>query len=275
MLIRGYSLLLLILSLPAICAQAQVTQEPQRLESGKPIERDIAGGESHTYRLELAAGQFLRVLVEQKGVDVALTLAGPDGTQIIESDLTDTLGTREPLSYETAATGDYRLVVRANGVAALRGAYQVWLDLKGAANEQDRKRIAAEALLIEAARMARGKDFQQSIEKQQQALGLWREIGDRECEGDTLRSIGRNYGNLSRYDKVVENDFQVLAIRRALKDRRGEASDLGVAYERVSRFDSSLDYFVKALAINGAQESARGRSQHQLDRMGQLPARPI
>jgi hypothetical protein len=101
MLIRGYSLLLLILSLPAICAQAQVTQEPQRLESGKPIERDIAGGESHTYRLELAAGQFLRVLVEQKGVDVALTLAGPDGTQIIESDLTDTLGTREPLSYET------------------------------------------------------------------------------------------------------------------------------------------------------------------------------
>jgi CHAT domain-containing protein len=41
-------LLLLILSLLTVCAQAQVTQEAQKLESGKPIERELAGGESQT-----------------------------------------------------------------------------------------------------------------------------------------------------------------------------------------------------------------------------------
>ena len=46
--IRRYLLLLLILSLLTVCAQAQVTQEAQKLESGKPIERELAGGESPT-----------------------------------------------------------------------------------------------------------------------------------------------------------------------------------------------------------------------------------
>lgn len=257
MLIRRY--LLLILSLSAVCVQAQVTQ-PLKLESGKPVEREIAGGESHTYPMKLAPGQFLRVVVQQKSIDVVLALVGPDGAQLIENDLSDTLGTREPLSFEAKAAGDYRLVVRARGVATLVGAYQVRLDLKDTIGEQDRKQMTAEQLLIEAAVLTRRKDFQQGIEKQQQGLILWREIGDQRWEGDTLVSIGRNYGSLSRYDKAVEYYLQALAIRRALKDRAAEAYslfDLGLAYERLSRFDSSLDYFVQALAINQELKNRR------------------
>ncbi len=253
MLMKRFVSLLWVLSLSTVFAQAQVTQDAQKLESGKPVERQIAGGESHTYQVKLTAGQFVRVIVEQKGIDVALTLISPNGKQLLESDITDTLSTRAPLSYEATAAGMYQLVIRANGVAILSGAYQVLMDVKNAATAEDRKRIAAEQLLIEAAQLTRKKDFRQSIEKQEQALGLWRELGDRQWEGDTLRSIGGNHGKLSRYDKAAEYYERALAIRRERKDRRGEAaslSDLGAAYEALSRFDKSLEYFQQALAIN-------------------------
>ena len=43
--------------------------------------------------------------------------------------------------------------------------------------------MAADQLLVEAAVLSRQMEFQQSIEKQQQALLLWRELGDRSWEG--------------------------------------------------------------------------------------------
>ena len=51
-------------------APAYTAQGPQTLESGKPVEREIAGGQSPTYQIGLTAGQFLRVVVEQRGIDV-------------------------------------------------------------------------------------------------------------------------------------------------------------------------------------------------------------
>src|SRR5262245_38954917 len=38
------------------------------LELGKPIERELAGGQSHAYQITLAAGQYLNVVVEQRGI---------------------------------------------------------------------------------------------------------------------------------------------------------------------------------------------------------------
>ena len=49
--------LLVILGLSSGFAQAQVTPDPHILESGKSIESKVAGGESHTYQISLAAGQ--------------------------------------------------------------------------------------------------------------------------------------------------------------------------------------------------------------------------
>ncbi|HKC89085.1 MAG TPA: hypothetical protein VKG02_24085, partial [Blastocatellia bacterium] len=58
----------------------------QRLERGKPIERELAGGQSHSYQLSLDAGQYAGVVVDQRGIDVVIRLSGPDGKQIAEFD---------------------------------------------------------------------------------------------------------------------------------------------------------------------------------------------
>src|SRR5215472_6098411 len=74
--------------------------KPPKLKPGKPVERQIAGSETHSYQLKLATGQFMRVLVEQKGIDVALVLLSSDGRQVLEGDLTGIIGALEPLSCE-------------------------------------------------------------------------------------------------------------------------------------------------------------------------------
>lgn len=67
--------------------QAVAAQEIHTLEPGKPVEREIAGSESHSYQTSLQAGQFVRFRLAQRTVDTALTLSAPDGKPIVVMDL--------------------------------------------------------------------------------------------------------------------------------------------------------------------------------------------
>src|SRR5688572_15972645 len=78
-------------------AHDQQSGDVQELRPGKPLERELAA-QPHTYQVTLAPGQFLRVEVQQKSIDVALGLIGPDGTQLVDVDLTTAVGGWEPLS---------------------------------------------------------------------------------------------------------------------------------------------------------------------------------
>src|ERR1041385_549869 len=54
------------------------------LTTGPPLERDLAGGERHTYTITVAAGQFLFALVEQNGIDVIVSISTPNGQKLTE-----------------------------------------------------------------------------------------------------------------------------------------------------------------------------------------------
>src|SRR3989442_12901588 len=63
------------------------------LEFGKAIERQIAGGEIHTYTVTLGFGEVFHAVVEERGIDVSLVLLGPDGRKVVEgSEQPDTSG---------------------------------------------------------------------------------------------------------------------------------------------------------------------------------------
>jgi len=144
-----YCLLPLLLCL-SLTAFAQSKAELGPLVSGQPVEREIAGGESHTYQVPLQAGEFLRVVLEQKGIDVAVALNAPDGKQLVEVNLSGGAFGREQLSHEVATAGAYQIVVRTIAATAVKGNYQVLLELKAAATARDKQQLAAERLLAEA-----------------------------------------------------------------------------------------------------------------------------
>jgi CHAT domain-containing protein/Flp pilus assembly protein TadD len=249
---KAFIIPLLVCTL-GLSASAQVAPEPTTLVPGQPVERQIAGGESHTYQITLQAGQFMRVVLEQKAIGVTLVLAAPDGKQVLEVNLTPA-GALESLSAEATASGDYRLTVRGGGSAAIAGSYQVRLEVKAAATVQDRQRIAAERLMLEASELQSqgGKTAEQRIDKLQQALSVWRELGDQYWAAWSLSSIGVAYYRLSRYEKAIEYTEQALAIHREVKSRAGEAqalNNLGLDYDNLSRYEQAIGYYEQATAI--------------------------
>ncbi len=250
MLIQRLSLLVLILQSPGVFAQAQVTTEPMTLVHGQPVERDIAGGQAHNYRIALQAGQFVRVVVEQKAIDVALKIAAPDGKQLIGANFGEA-GELESLSAEAAAGGEYQLTIRAAGSA---GSYRVRLEVKAAASAQDKQRMTAERLLVDVA-----KSFHQgagalatTIEKARQALTIWRELGDRHWEAATANIIGQAYVTVGTSEQAIEALNQALGIRRELKYRTGEGItllNLGAVYQTLGRYEKAIEYNEQALVI--------------------------
>src|SRR5262245_35178922 len=58
----------------------------RRLEIGDRIWRDLAGGQQHTYQVRLSTEQFLKVVVEQNGIDIVVQLSGPDAKRILKFD---------------------------------------------------------------------------------------------------------------------------------------------------------------------------------------------
>jgi hypothetical protein len=77
-----------------------------RLEVGKPIEREIAGGRSHTYQLSLPEDQYARVGFEHRGVDLVVRLLGADGTVHVETESHGRDG-REVLEFTAEGVAPY------------------------------------------------------------------------------------------------------------------------------------------------------------------------
>jgi transcriptional regulator of nitric oxide reductase len=58
----------------AVVQAVQQAAEVRSLEVGPLILRELKGGQSHTYEISIAAGQYANVVVDQKGIDVVVKL---------------------------------------------------------------------------------------------------------------------------------------------------------------------------------------------------------
>jgi CHAT domain-containing protein/Tfp pilus assembly protein PilF len=107
------------------------------LEPGKPVKRELVGGQEHTYQIRLSADQFLRVTVEQDGIDVVVVVAGPDGKRAMEFDYESMSRGQEPVSWVADMDGNYRLIVQPRHRGAPAGRYGIRIEELRAANEND------------------------------------------------------------------------------------------------------------------------------------------
>jgi CHAT domain-containing protein len=136
-----------------VISPAQETQQIRQLVPGRPIVRDLAGIQSHSYQMTLAAGQYVRVIIDQRGVDVVVKLIAPDGRQVNEYDADGSLQGREIVSWVTEGAGIYRLDAGAKNKAAAAGQYVIQAVVLRVAKEEERALYEAGNLMTESRRL--------------------------------------------------------------------------------------------------------------------------
>jgi CHAT domain-containing protein len=230
----------------------KVTDAPA-LEQGKPIERKLAGGEAHPYRLMLTAGQFCHVVVDQRGIDVAVALYRPDGERVVEVDSPTYRNGPELLSLLAEASGSYRLEVRSVEKNAPAGSYGIKIEELRAATTRDKSRIVAQTAFTDAKSLRNqrtAESFRRAIGKYQEALSFWRTVGDRRMEAYSLNEMGLIYGDLSEYQKALDSLIEAHATYKLLGDLRSQAgmlSNIGWIYGNLGEYQKSVDFHEQAL----------------------------
>jgi CHAT domain-containing protein len=210
-------------------AVVQQESKPDLLEPGKPIERELAGGESHSYGVALVAGQFCQAVVDQRDIDVVVALYGTDGGKIVQVDSPNEEKGPEQVSLIAEVSGTYRLEVRSLGKNAPRGRYELRLVELRAATRQDQSRITAQKASADAKslRNQRTRESQrQAIEKYREAILLWHTLGDLRMEAYSLFEMGLIQGDLGEYQNALDSYGQAREIFKRLQDLRGEGGVL-------------------------------------------------
>lgn len=134
-----YLVLSLLLSNPLFGVQfANAQAGPTSLQPGTPIERTLAAGQSHSYTINLEQDQFLRVVVDQRGIDVVVRAYSPSGRRLGEFDTPNGTSGPEDVTVIAETSGAYRIeVAPLSGYDNPSGRYEIKIVELRKATEQE------------------------------------------------------------------------------------------------------------------------------------------
>jgi len=131
------------------------------------------------------------------------------------------------------------------------------------AQAQDRSGVAARKNFDEGEALqdqGTAESLRLAVKKYEEALSLWRAIGDRRSEAITLNNIGLVYYSLGDNQKALGFHTKALPLRRAVGDRNGEATTLnniGLVHYSLGDNRKALDFFTRALPLPRATGDRR------------------
>lgn len=227
-----HCLMLLALTFVAGSAAAQnIELEPctasaatsRVLGASERIASAMKANELHLYQVTLAANQYAHVVVEQKGIDVVISMRDPSGSVLFSRDSPNGKVGPEQISVKAQSAGTYQVGV-CTGQTEPAGTYEITLDGPRAPTATDEKRLEAEAL-----QRAGGEEFRvnrnptTALELYKQALNKWEELGDNQEQGYILCAIGEMHRFQRDFTNSMSNFDQALLRLQAANDKSGQA----------------------------------------------------
>ncbi|MBW8877778.1 MAG: CHAT domain-containing protein [Acidobacteria bacterium] len=224
------------------------------LHDGFTQEREIRGGEKQAYAVELQAGQFLRVTVQENGVDVEVRLLDPKGVLVV---VADSLNLGRPDSTEDLAAvaerpGAHRIEV----TAAKRQSGRYTLRVEGPRAPNDVDRTRAEAVKATSGGMVEPVESDgEKIRLLERSAVLWQEIHESRKAAQALYVLGQRHHELGKEVQAAQ-DYQGAAASWASqpdrKARHGEALALnwaGLCLKEAERRSEARQLYERARAI--------------------------
>jgi len=243
---------------------AQEERNIRPLEPGKPIEREIAAAETHSYSLRLKAGEFIHFFVYQRGVNVAATLVGPDGKKLLEADSPLSIQEAEWMTHVASAAGEYKIEVRKVDKEAPPGRYEITIEEQRKSVPGDEARLSAQRLFAEANSLYdenKADSYRKAIEKYEEALVLYKQAGRRTEKAVTLNCAARACTSILEHNAALEHYNKALSIYREMRDVHGEGITLnaiGSLHFVMDHYDEAIRFYEQALAIAREAKNRRG-----------------
>ena len=165
-------------------------------------------GEVYHRDYELSADVFVRVQVEQQGIDVALRLVGPEAEGLIDVDSPTGASGVEELAWISESSGTYSVEVAAASTGPA-GAIIFRTLAQRAASATDRDFVTADAAFRRGRELVERAGWNEAKLELRASLGTWIEQGRSRREADTRYWLGRAHAGAG------ENELATVALERA------------------------------------------------------------
>ena len=255
------AVVLLVCALLSPEAGARQNAPVRDLESGPPIDRALAAGETHAYRLTLAANQYLRVAIDAHAIEqIVVTFAAPDGKTVAE--IRRLASGPRTYSLITGEPGEYRLDVR-SGDRDAAGRYELRIADRRAATPDDRTSVEAERLFVDAEKLrvsGTGPALRTALTEYEASLALYRLAHDEAGEASAVTDLGRTQDGLGDKQAALVTYDQAIALQHAIGDQSREAYVLNfsaLAYDFLGEKQKALEHLERALPLARAAGDGR------------------
>ena len=234
-----------------------------RLDSNSETLNNNSYYNPHTF--EGKAGEQITIELTRDEFDPYLILIDPDGNRIAKDNnggegknarITVTLPTTGTdviwaNSYNKQETGNYTLSWRA-------------------ATPSELLKAKADQLLQQGIEQDKTSQFQAALKSWQEALGIYRQLEDRQGIANSLNNLGLAYYRLGEYRKAIEFHQQSLSLSRELKYHQGEAAslgNLGLAYGKLGEYRKAIEFHQQSLTLARELKNRQGEA-HSLNNLG-------
>ena len=145
------------------------------LAQGSKLSRDLKGGDKHHFDLAMDENSVATISVEQRGIDVAVRVIGPDGKAVVETDLEIRKNGRETLEFVSTAKQTWKIEVDGKNRLDPPGSYDVVLTRIASATEKDKALSNARRLVAEAQRLRTAAKYKDALDLNEQAMEIFEE----------------------------------------------------------------------------------------------------
>jgi CHAT domain-containing protein/Tfp pilus assembly protein PilF len=230
------------------------TEERVVLAPGAVFPRSLTGRGPYRFRFEIPAGRFLRLDVEQHGVDVVVALDDPEDRRLYEIDSPTGRDSPEPVLVVTPVSGRYRLVVEPLEEGA-RGDFSLRVRALRPAREGDRICAGAASAFTRAERSPPTRDFERTASTYRGMLPAlaacgepsWQaraeeHLGEALLEGGELReAASRLESAAARFQSLGGGAWESRALNQA-----------GAAWRKLGEPGQALAAYQRALQLSRA-----------------------
>ena len=192
------------------------------------MERTLAGGAKDEYELRLEAGSYLELTVDQSDLDVAVALAGPDGSTLVSVNDPGRRDRAERIVAIAPAAGIYRLVIFPSSPQSPGGRYRAVLKQLRPSGPGDEDRVAAERLFAEGRVLSQqgSTGWEGALDFYRKALERWQAAHDEPGQVRALVELEVTEADASQFSKAIEWSERALALARMIGDEEAQARAL-------------------------------------------------